>query len=151
MDDYNVVWAAIFRRKGNDGTYTKLFDRWGSAEQRLLLAHVTLRDGEVPVIGSFIDPNNWLLLTTRRLVWSTTGKAHTLENAAISEVKVDLQSLRDQRRRLTENQYLQLTTIDGERHSIELEAGAPLSGIWNVLLNICRRNNRLRQHISGKL
>src|SRR5262249_3013348 len=63
-------WSAIFRRNGADGAYTRLFDDLNAVQQSELLMRGTLRDTELPVIGSFEDANNWLMLTTERLIWS---------------------------------------------------------------------------------
>jgi hypothetical protein len=35
---------------------------------------------------------------------------------------------------------LQVVTMENGEHSIELEPGAPLSGVWNVLKNLGSRN-----------
>src|SRR5262249_9747102 len=63
-------WSAIFLRNGADGAYTRLFDDLNAVQQSELLMRGTLRDTELPVIGSFEDANNWLMLTTERLIWS---------------------------------------------------------------------------------
>lgn len=61
------TWASIFRRKGADGAYTRLFDNMESGQRKALLGGLKLREAELPVIGSLRGPGSWLILTTERL------------------------------------------------------------------------------------
>jgi hypothetical protein len=37
---------------------------------------------------------------------------------------------------------LQIETVAHEHYTIEIEEGAPLTGVWNALLHVSRRNRR---------
>jgi hypothetical protein len=136
------IWSSIFRRKGGNGAYTRLFDSLESENQVALLTAAGLRQTELPVIGSVQDQNNWLILTTERLVWSTAGKHNELAVEAIRDATADYRQLQRNQRSKLEMQQLQVVTMAGGEYSIELEPGQPLSGTWNVLMNLGARNRR---------
>jgi len=134
------TWASIFRRKGGDGTYTRLFDNLDRSQRSTLLAEITLRESELPVIGSIQDSSNWLVLTTERLAWSIGGEHREIAAGAVLDATADLEQL--QRGDLSKlgMRQLQLVTMGGGQYLIELEPGGPLSGTWNVLKNLGARN-----------
>jgi len=134
------TWVSIFRRKGGDGAYTRLFDNLDQPRRSVLLAKLKLHRSELPVIGSIQDSGNWLVLTTERLVWSIGGERRELAADVIRDATADLKQLQRSERSKLEMRQLQVATIRDGEYSIELEAGAPLSGIWNVLKNLGARN-----------
>jgi len=134
------TWASIFRRKGGDGTYTRLFDNLDPSQRSTLLAEITFRESELPVIGSIQDSSNWLVLTTERLAWSIGGERREIAAGAVLDATADLKQLqRGDHSKLGMRQLQVVTMGDGE-HLIELEPGGPLSGTWNVLKNLGARN-----------
>ena len=133
------IWVSIYRRKGGDGTYTRLFDNLNLTQKSTLFAVLTLRESELPVIGSVKDSDNWLVLTTERLVWSIGGKRRELAANTVRDATADLKQLQHHASKL-EMRKLDVVTIDGIEYSIELESGAPLSGVWNILKNLGVRN-----------
>ena len=134
------TWASIFWRKGGDGTYTRLFDNLDPSQRSTLLAEITFRESELPVIGSIQDSSNWLVLTTERLAWSIGGERREIAAGAVLDATADLKQLqRGDHSKLGMRQLQVVTMGDGE-HLIELEPGGPLSGTWNVLKNLGARN-----------
>jgi hypothetical protein len=134
------TWASIFLRKGGDGTYTRLFDNLDSAQQSTLLAEFKLHESELPVIGSFRDSSNWLVLTTERLAWSIEGKREEIAASAIRDATADLRKIQRSEHSKQSMHQLQVVTMRDGEYSIELEPGEPLSGTWNVLKNLGARN-----------
>ena len=138
------IWESIFRRKGGDGAYTRLFDGMEPGQRSALLSALKLRETELPVIGSLRGPGSWLILTTERLVWASHGKRHELAAENIGDAAADFSQLQNSQSKL-EMRTLQVTTLTGEEYTIELEPGQPLSGTWNVLKNLGARNRHATQ------
>ncbi len=127
--------AAIFRRKGHDGRYTRLFENLEPAQQEALLKEVSLHEGELPVIASAESHDRWLILTTQRIICRMDGKTQTLSVQDVWHVKADFHKMVAtgvSKRQLRE---LQIETVSHEQRTIEVEEGAPLMGIWNALMN----------------
>jgi hypothetical protein len=133
------TWESIFRRKGGDGAYTRLFDSLEPGQRSALLSGLKLRKTELPVIGSLRGPESWLVLTTERLVWASHGKRHELAADKIRDAVADFKQLQTSESKL-DMRTLRVITLTGEEYTIELEPGQPLSGTWNVLKNLGTRN-----------
>ena len=133
------TWAAIFRRRGRDGAYTRLFDNLDPSQRDTLVAALKLRESELPVIGSVKNSDNWLLLTTERLAWSIDGKCQELAAGAVHGAVIDFGRLHAYGSKLKMYE-LQVVTMGNRKYSIELEPGEPLSGVWNILMHLGRRN-----------
>ena len=136
------TWVSIFRRRGGDGTYTRLFDNLDASQRTTLFSMFELRESEVPVIGSVQDSDNWLVLTTERLVWSIGGERQEVPADAVRDATADLKQLQRSDSKL-EMRQLQVVTMGGGEYPIDMEPGAPLSGVWNVLKNLGARNRSM--------
>jgi hypothetical protein len=134
--------SAIFKRKGGNGRYTRLFENLEPSQKDALVNELPLRGGELPVIGSVESRDKWLLITTERIVWRLEGETHTLAVRDIQHVAADLRKLVATGRRKEHMRELQLKTMSDELLTVEVEEGAPLMGVWNALLNLCARNRR---------
>jgi hypothetical protein len=139
-DRLKDTWTAIFRRKGGDGTHTRLFDNLDLSQRSMLLAEFKLNESERPVIGSLQDSANWFVLTTERLAWSTGGKRQEVATADIRGATGDLKQLQASDHSKLGMRHLKIRTIGEGEYSIEVEPGSPLSGVWNVLSNLGARN-----------
>lgn len=142
------TWESIFRRKGGDGVYTRLVDSMNPGQRSTLLGAIKLRETELPVIGSLRGPNNWLVLTTERLVWTAAGERHEIDAENIRDAAADFKQLENSQSKL-EMRALQVTTLEGDKYTIELEPGQPLSGTWNVLKNLGTRNRHTVENKSA--
>lgn len=132
--------SAVFKRKGCDGRYTRLFENLDSPQKEALLKQVHLAETELPVIGSAEREDQWLLLTTARIIWRSGDKTESLNVKDIRDTVADLRKLVATGRRKDKMRELQVLTMNGEQRIIELEEGAPLMGVWNVLKNLGARN-----------
>jgi hypothetical protein len=136
------TWESIFRRKGGDGVYIRLFDNLDPSQRGTLLAELRQHESELPVIGGVQDSSNWLILTTERLAWSIDGDRREVAANAIRDATADLKQLQRSEHSKLGMRRLQVMTMGDAEYSIELEPGGPLSGIWNVLKNLGARNRR---------
>src|SRR5437868_13019877 len=133
--------TSIFRRKGASGRYTRVFDELGPGEQEFLLRRVHLSSDELPVVGSAESPGTWFLITTERVAWHFSRQDKMLPVQDIWHAKADLPKMVASSTKKNELRELQIQTRDHENVSIEIEQGAPLAGVWNVLLNLAARNH----------
>jgi hypothetical protein len=108
---------------------------------------VVLLESELPVIGSFDDDRNWLILTTDRLAWSRNGKRFTLPVKDIRDARMDLHNFPQMSRDMQARQ-LRIVTMAGQEHLVDLEPGYPLGGTWSVLRNVGSRNRNARERLS---
>jgi hypothetical protein len=136
------LWVRIFRRRGGNGICTRAFDDLDVVQQRVLRARCAIGSAEVPVIGGAVSATNWFVLITTRLVCAIDGIIVELRTSDISHAHIDLQMLRSRRIGKLDATQLQVFTTDGHQIEIEVEAGKPLFGVWNILLNIGARNRR---------
>ena len=130
------ILSSIFRRRGANGTYTRLFDNLDVLQKERLLSTIELRDDELSVIGSMPNADNCALLTTRRLVWYFEGARRCVLMEDIRDVVADFNKHNygsDTKQKLNE---LIVVTMDRGKQLITLELGAPLFGTWNVLKNV---------------
>lgn len=134
--------AAIFKRKGCDGRYTRLFENLEPSQREALLAQVPLRDGELPVIGSPESRAKWLIVTTQRIVWHMDDKTQTLSVRDVRHVKADLHKMVARGINMQKLRELQIETLSHGECVIEVEEGAPLMGVWNALMNLGARNRK---------
>lgn len=134
------VWSSIFRRKGGDGAYTRLFDCLPQSQIEILTSALALEQDELGVIGSVRDSFNWFALTTERIVWLTDGTRSEVQCKDIRDAIVDFQDLKGNYSGKLGLKYITIITFASGEHRLELESGLPLSGVWNILKNIGRRN-----------
>lgn len=137
-----TILSAIFKRKGRDGCYTRLFENLEPSQKSDLLKAVSLEEGELPVIGSVEGPTEWLIITTEKIVWRLGGETQTLTVRDVWDATADFRKSVATARRKEVMRELQVETVSHERHTIEVEEGAPLMGVWNVLKNLGARNRR---------
>lgn len=140
--------TAIFKRKGHDGHYTRLFENLEPSQRDALLKEVSLHAGELPVIGSAEGQDTWLIVTTERIVWRLKGKTQTLSIDDVWHVKVDLPKMVATGARKHQLRELQIETVAHEQRTIEVEEGAALMGVWNALMNLGARNRRTEKEQS---
>jgi hypothetical protein len=141
-ESLKATLSAVFKRKGRNGLYTRLFEDLEPVQQDVLLKNVQLNEGELPVIGSVESQDKWLMITTKRIVWSQAGKTQALTVQDIRDAVADLHALKTNGRTKLQMRELQIQTMSHAQHTIEVEEGAPLSGVWNALKNLGARNRR---------
>jgi hypothetical protein len=111
-------------------------------QKAALLKEVPLNSGELPIIGSVESQDNWLIVTTERIVWRLDGKTQTLPVQDVWNVKADFPKMTATGVRKHHLRELQIETVSHEQCTIEVEEGTPLMGVWNALMNLGARNRR---------
>jgi hypothetical protein len=139
-DKLKSTLSAVFIRKGQGGRYTRLFENLEPHQKQLLLREIQLFEEELPVIGSMESQDKWLLITTKRIIWHTGGKTKTLAIETVQDAVADFQKLLVTGIKKEQMREVRILTVDGGQHIIEIEEGAPLMGVWNVLKNLGARN-----------
>ena len=134
--------SSIFRRKGANGQFTRLFEDLEPLQKEALLKKTPLHAGELPIIGSAESQETWLIVTTDRIVWRLKGKTQTLSVRDVRHVKADLHKMVARGINMQRLRELQIETIGNAECTIEAEEGAPLIGVWNALKNLGARNRQ---------
>jgi hypothetical protein len=136
---HGTVMAAIFKRKGGNGEYTKLYESIAVKDRKFFDEKIVDPD-ERPVIVSVHDENNWFLLSDRRLYSSLEARIFTIKLEEIDHVKVDLHLMRLKMTRMTDQDELTLVTSNNAKCKLKTEPGLPFSGMFSVLKHIEARN-----------
>jgi hypothetical protein len=132
----------VFRRTGAPGQSTRAFSELPEADQLRLRTSASVAPGEVPVLAhNTTDQNEWVVLTTERLVWSTSGRIESVRCADIREATIDSVSLRDAGSAGKAGlRTLAIVMANGQVRHIDVEPGPPFSGFWNVVKTIADGN-----------
>lgn len=127
------VLESLFRRKGRATASTRIFSEFEDDVQRRITAEAQLRADEEPVVLS-LRQYGWTLLTNQRTVFFVGSSHGSLEHADLAVVEPDLQKVKEGTLpSLSEVSALRLVTRGGEEILVDVEAGAPLNGVLNVL------------------
>ena len=124
----------LFERSGGSTRLSGLFDELSPNVRRAICEALDLEPEELPILASVPTPQRWVVVTTDRVVYRSNGDPicillHDLQDAH--------SSLLDDANRSRDNILVLLA--NGKRHEATVEAGYPLSGIWNVLRYLQRR------------
>ncbi|MBL0317860.1 MAG: hypothetical protein IPP74_00905 [Alphaproteobacteria bacterium] len=147
-DHEKIILCGIFRRKGGNGIYTKIYDELDLLAKELLQKQVQETDDEKLVIAGIINSSEWQLITTKKIIWGTHGVIKSINFEELIDALVDLPKLMKDNVRLVDNTELVVITKDGQRTILKLEAGKSFSGIWNIIKFIGLRNRRAEQKSS---
>jgi len=131
-----TTWSSIFKRKGASGKHTKLFEDFDAVGQKAIIDRAPLGEDELPVVATSSTEQTWFLLTTKRLLLFTGKADEIVETSSIAKI---LPAEFDQVKKEAMTS-LNLTTKDGRKLQVQIEAGPPFFGVWNVLRNAVARN-----------
>ena len=81
--------VSIFKRKGREGQYARLFDHLDQWQKNLLLTEMPLEQDEVPVIGGVEGQEKWFLITTKRIVWQAKDLRHSIPINRVFQISLD--------------------------------------------------------------
>jgi|SRR3954470_9465058 hypothetical protein len=130
------AWSSIFKRKGASGKHTKLFEDFDVVGQKAIVEHASLGEDELPVLASTPTEGSWFLLTTKRLLLFAGEANEAVEASSIAEVlPAEFGHVRKE-----EMTLLKLKLNGGRELRVQVEAGLPFFGVWNVLRNAVARN-----------
>jgi len=131
-----ATWSSVFKHKGASGKHTKLFEEFDAVAQKAITERAHLGGDELPVVASTPTEQSWFLLTTKRLLLFTGKVNEAVETCSIAEVlPAEFGQVKKE-----EMSWLTFTTSEGRKLQVQVEAGPPFFGVWNVLRNTIARN-----------
>jgi len=95
------------------------------------------REPEIPILASILDPTNWVVITTDRVVWSANDRLDSVAVAAIASVHA-LSIEQGSDVRPDECRVIILETADDVRMEIAAEPGFALGAVWSILRHLQR-------------
>jgi hypothetical protein len=138
------VLLSIFNRKGGPGLHTMSFACLDVRQADRILELCAFEPGEEPVVIALPGEDVWTLITTRRVVHWAEGRLGVVRHS-------DIVAVEPTQFGAVAKEYMRLLRIRTRRGAsdcvVEIEAGAPFSGIWNLLAFVAR-SNRSRMPIT---
>jgi hypothetical protein len=140
------IIVSVFLRKGREGQQTKLFENLSTDAKNAVLSKAALGPDEEPVIACFDRTNGWFLVTTERLIWTSSGGLNALSILQVDYVEDNFEAAyrrwlaaddRENRNPKMEIDELELVAVDGCRAAVTLEPGYPFHGLSNALMWLC--------------
>lgn len=137
--DKSLVYLSIFKRKGEEGDYTKIVNDENKDQYSDLLSRLV--ENENPLIVYFKNILNWFLLTNSRVLILNEGRFDVFNNIDIVEVRPALEEeLRDRVNNKENFTRLKIKIKNNEEVVLSLEKGKSYEGIYQVL-HFIRGNN----------
>lgn len=145
------ILSSKFLSHGSESSATMLFDHLSDDARTRMVQLVPLEDDELPVVGSIISNDNWLLITTERVIGVDHGDVHVIRADDIRKVIMEpfwkVNTLAPPERMNTdvlERMKLQATEIklvtsSGAEYFVRAEPGKPYIGIVNVMIQLSHR------------
>lgn len=129
---------SIFRRKGGEGTYTKIVS---DKIKNRAFSHINIDiDGE-PIIYSENNGVISYILTNKYIIYTMDNIRIPLSN--IKSISLDRQKeMRELKIGVNQFRFLKIDT-DDQNYYLEVETGPSFSGIWNALRYIARQNQKI--------
>jgi hypothetical protein len=135
-----LILISIFKRKGNDGKFTMLFTSLPQSEQEYLLSEISIEVDEEPLVVDFLSTNDWVLITSRKIYWEKLATRECINFSDIRSINIDyekhLQLKRSDPYYKWDASYIRIQTNSGINFSFQFEAGAPFSGLYQLLLRL---------------
>ena len=123
----------LYRRSsgttGRSGVYAELHEDVRS----LMKLEAELAEGELPIVASVVDDGHWLLATTDRVAFRTGGEVISFPLSDVQDVHA--LALDDGN---VDREDVLVLIADGQKHEVQIEAGYPMGGIWNVMRRLVR-------------
>ncbi len=144
----------LFRLKGGGGEKTRLFADLSASTQADLTRMAGFAPEEEPAIACFGDPSEWLVVTTRRLIWRQEESRGAIDLAELDRVDRDIRSAMARRLSAPEStaasvkaliDRLQIRARDGRGATLTLEPGRAFVTLSGVLVSLCHRAHDWRQ------
>jgi hypothetical protein len=130
----------VFERTGGAGHYTRPVDSLPESAQQQIRHAARTREGEEPILASYRDERDWVLLTSDRLIVRTSTIDTTLPWSEIANATVEPAELRraavEQSEGKLHLRLLRIVRSDGGVLDIEVEPGPSFIALWNVLKTV---------------
>lgn len=137
-----MIWR--FEHSGGAGLYTHAYRDCPLSWAEAISGIFKCGADEIPVLISFRDPDDWVLITTDRVITRRMGSSSSvrLDEVAGASIERGL-SVEDGEIAASgkgEWDSIAIHTVRGARHVVRIESGGPLFGVLNVLLIVVSRN-----------
>jgi hypothetical protein len=139
-DDFRarrIAWR--FKKSGGNGRDLRAIEDIEEPTRSILLDSAGLAQGEEAAVGMYRTSDDWLLFTSRRLVWQVGGNREEIALSAISDATIDPRDLATAGSK-SRVDVITIVTSDGRRTRVPVESGSPLSGVWNALKMVAAWN-----------
>lgn len=135
------ILLSIFDRKGGVGHHTMPFESLDPKLADHIRKIMNFEPGEQPILIVYFTEATWTLITNIRLAYSNREHMVFVRLSDIKSVEPK------QFGKISKNRMDSLEIKTSNRISdcvIEVEAGAPFSGIWNLLSFVSKKNHSLK-------
>lgn len=136
------VFISIFRRRGATSEATGVLSSIDENRRRFIELKINDFSNEEPVIGGCLSEELWFAITKNHLYIGKAKETNEVDLNCIVEVKVDLKKIQEAGSSLRKWEEILITTSSGDMLALNVEAGLPMGGVWNVLLHVTDRNQR---------
>jgi hypothetical protein len=125
-----ILWR--FAKSGGNGLFTRPFSDAQPNVVAEIHNQVAMMAGESPILLSYREESQWVLLTSERFLWRKHDSKKELAHRQIADATISPAILKKAGSELS-IEDLDILTVAGEKHSVTIEAGPPLFGFWNAL------------------
>ncbi|MET3879103.1 hypothetical protein [Chitinophaga sp. OAE865] len=129
------ILLSIFRRKGGEGSMTKII----SDENKTDFIHqlTFLQTDEQPLLCFKQDESNWLLITGDRIIEEKNGVTLFIHYSELVKVNIALhEEYKDGIKSVKDFTRLVLIDIHDRNHIVKLEKGEHYKGIFQLLHHV---------------
>jgi hypothetical protein len=92
--EVNVLTAIFYRKGGRNSELIKAFNDFPNEVKSIFFTLTILASQEKPALLSFLNENNWALVTTERLIWCNDQAIDEIAHQDVEDVTIDLLALR---------------------------------------------------------
>lgn len=128
-----------FRRSGADGEATRVFDAFPPKVQARLTNFAGVKEGEVPAVATYLTDTDWVLVTSNRVILPGDGVLAFLSLAEVRDATLLPGDLIEAGGK-GKVEKLTVVTYDDRQVPIRVEAGRPMSGMWNAMKMVANWN-----------
>jgi hypothetical protein len=135
----------LYRRTGGTTARSGIYADLREGLRALIASGVGLTQDELPIVASVVDDGHWLIATTDRVAFRTGGE---VTSVPLNHVQaVHSLALEDGN---VEREDVIVLLANGQRHEVQVEAGYPMGGMWNVLRRLVRAWEAEDEMIQGR-
>ncbi|AFE07746.1 hypothetical protein COCOR_07797 [Corallococcus coralloides DSM 2259] len=130
----------VFSQTGGEGQWTRPFDNLPVETRAYLLERAALAADELPVLAFFRGPEQWVLVSTERILLSQEHGFRSIPWRDLENATTDTAHVQAAGSKLSLSR-LRLQLRDAADLEVDVEPGPPFFGLWNVLktLAVLRR------------
>lgn len=139
QEESSSVLLSIFKRKGGEGSHTKIIDPSNIYKSLNTLNNDD--DIENALIHYKKNESNWLVITTNKLIYMQNGHKINLPFQELLSVTIAVKEELKEYKKKDEFTRLNIIGRAGNSYIIQVEHGKPFNGIYQVLHHLASKNN----------